>query len=102
MTGLAWTRAGGAILFIETKLTSGKGKIQITGQLGDVMKESVQIALTLVKSLYPKESKVFEDHDLHIHVPAGAVPKDGPPPASPSLRRSPLSSPEEPWIPTSP
>ena len=78
VTGLAWTRAGGAILFIETKLTSGKGKIQITGQLGDVMKESVQIALTLVKSLYPKESKVFEDHDLHIHVPAGAVPKDGP------------------------
>ena len=78
VTGLAWTRAGGAILFIETKLTSGKGKIQITGQLGDVMKESVQIALTLVKSLYPKESKVFEEHDLHIHVPAGAVPKDGP------------------------
>ena len=78
VTGLAWTRAGGAILFIETKLISGKGKIQITGQLGDVMKESVQIALTLVKSLYPKESKIFEDHDLHIHVPAGAVPKDGP------------------------
>ena len=78
VTGLAWTRAGGAILFIETKLTSGKGKIQVTGQLGDVMKESVQIALTLVKSLYPKESKIFEDHDLHIHVPAGAVPKDGP------------------------
>lgn len=78
VTGLAWTRAGGAILFIETKLTDGKGKIQITGKLGDVMKESVQIALTLVKSLYPKESKVFEDHDLHIHVPAGAVPKDGP------------------------
>ena len=50
----------------------------ITGQLGDVMKESVQIALTLVKSLYPKESKVFQDHDLHIHVPEGAVPKDGP------------------------
>ena len=78
VTGLAWTRAGGAILFIETKLTEGKGKVQITGQLGDVMKESVQIALTLVKSLYLKESKVFEDHDLHIHVPAGAVPKDGP------------------------
>lgn len=78
VTGLAWTRAGGAILFIETKLTEGKGKVQITGQLGDVMKESVQIALTLVKSLYPKESRVLEDHDLHIHVPAGAVPKDGP------------------------
>lgn len=78
VTGLAWTRAGGEILFIETNLTEGKGKLLITGQLGDVMKESVQIALTLVKSLYPKESRVFEDHDLHIHVPAGAVPKDGP------------------------
>lgn len=78
VTGLAWTRAGGAILFIETKLTEGKGKLTITGQLGDVMKESVQIALSLVKSLYPKECKVFENHDLHIHVPAGAVPKDGP------------------------
>lgn len=78
VTGLAWTRAGGEILFIETSLTEGKSKLLITGQLGDVMKESVQIALTLVKSLYPKESRVFEDHDLHIHVPAGAVPKDGP------------------------
>ena len=78
VTGLAWTRAGGEILFIETSLTEGKGKLLITVQLGDVMKESVQIALTLVKSLYPKESRVFEDHDLHIHVPAGAVPKDGP------------------------
>lgn len=78
VTGLAWTRAGGAILFIETKLTKGKGKLLITGQLGDVMKESVQIALTLVRSLYPKESRILEDHDLHIHVPAGAVPKDGP------------------------
>lgn len=78
VTGLAWTQAGGEILFIETKLTEGEGKVIITGQLGDVMKESVQIALTLVKSLYPKESKVFQDHDLHIHVPEGAVPKDGP------------------------
>lgn len=78
VTGLAWTSAGGAILFIETKLTEGKGKVQITGQLGDVMKESVQIALTLVRSMYPKECKILENHDLHIHVPAGAVPKDGP------------------------
>lgn len=78
VTGLAWTRAGGEILYIESKLTQGKGELMITGQLGDVMKESVQIALTLVKSLYPKESRVFEDHDLHIHVPEGAVPKDGP------------------------
>lgn len=78
VTGLAWTRAGGEILFIESKLIPGKGKMIITGQLGDVMKESIQIALSLVKSLYPKESKVLDDHDLHIHVPAGAVPKDGP------------------------
>ena len=78
VTGLAWTRAGGEILFIESKLIPGKGKMIITGQLGDVMKESIQIALSLVKSLYPKESKVLDDHALHIHVPAGAVPKDGP------------------------
>ena len=78
VTGLAWTRAGGEILFIESKLIPGKSKMIITGQLGDVMKESIQIALSLVKSLYPKESKVLDDHDLHIHVPAGAVPKDGP------------------------
>lgn len=78
VTGLAWTRAGGEILFIESKLIPGKGKMIITGQLGDVMKESIRIALSLVKSLYPKESKVLDDHDLHIHVPAGAVPKDGP------------------------
>ena len=78
VTGLAWTRAGGEILFIESKLIPGKGKMIITGQLGDVMKESIQIALSLVKSLYPKESKVLDDHDLHIHVPAGAIPKDGP------------------------
>ncbi|MCD8120411.1 MAG: endopeptidase La [Lachnospiraceae bacterium] len=78
VTGLAWTSAGGEILFIETKLTKGKGNVLITGQLGDVMKESVQIALSLVKSIYPEESAVFEDHDLHVHVPEGAVPKDGP------------------------
>ncbi len=78
VTGLAWTRAGGEILFIESKLIPGKGNVLITGQLGDVMKESVQIALSLVKSLFPEETKVLEDHDLHIHVPAGAVPKDGP------------------------
>ena len=78
VTGLAWTRAGGEILFIESKLIPGKGKMIITGQLGDVMKESIQIALSLVKSLYPKESKVLDAHALHIHVPAGAVPKDGP------------------------
>jgi ATP-dependent Lon protease len=78
VTGLAWTSAGGEILFVETLLTKGSGKVQITGQLGDVMKESVQIAISLVKSMYPKEAEVLKDHDLHIHVPEGAVPKDGP------------------------
>lgn len=78
VTGLAWTTAGGEILFIESKLMAGKGEVLITGQLGDVMKESVQIALTLVKSMFPEESKQLAQKDLHIHVPAGAVPKDGP------------------------
>ena len=78
VTGLAWTAVGGEILFIETMLTKGKGNIKITGQLGDVMKESVDIALSLVKSIYPEKSEVFEKNDIHIHVPAGAVPKDGP------------------------
>ncbi|MBO5998634.1 MAG: endopeptidase La, partial [Lachnospiraceae bacterium] len=78
VTGLAWTQAGGDILYIETRLTKGKGEVRITGQLGDVMKESVMIALSLVKSLYPEEAAALEDHDLHIHVPEGAVPKDGP------------------------
>ena len=78
VTGLAWTQAGGDILFIETALTKGSGKIIITGQLGDVMKESAQIALSIVKSKFPNLSDVFKDHDLHIHVPAGATPKDGP------------------------
>ena len=78
VTGLAWTAVGGEILFIETMLTKGKGKIKITGQLGDVMKESVDIAISLVKSMYPESYEVFENNDIHIHVPAGAVPKDGP------------------------
>lgn len=78
VTGLAWTQAGGEILFIETKLTKGKGNIQITGQLGDVMKESAQIAVSLVKSMFPEEAEKFDENDLHIHVPQGAVPKDGP------------------------
>lgn len=78
VTGLAWTQAGGEILFIETLLTKGKGNIIITGQLGDVMKESAQIALSLVKSMYPSKAAVFDKNDLHIHVPDGATPKDGP------------------------
>lgn len=78
VTGLAWTSAGGEILFIEAMFTKGSGKIQVTGQLGDVMKESVQIAVSLVKSMYPESATMWKENDLHIHVPAGAVPKDGP------------------------
>ncbi len=78
VTGLAWTPVGGEILYIETLLTEGKGSLVITGQLGDVMQESARIALSLVKSMFPDEAEVLKDRDLHIHVPAGAVPKDGP------------------------
>ena len=78
VTGLAWTPVGGEILYIETKLVPGKGELIITGQLGDVMKESARIAISLVKDLFPIEAGSLQDHDLHIHVPAGAVPKDGP------------------------
>ncbi len=78
VTGLAWTAAGGEILFIETLFTKGSGRVVITGQLGDVMKESVQIAISLVKAMYPDKVKLFAENDLHIHVPEGAIPKDGP------------------------
>lgn len=78
VTGLAWTQAGGDILFLETMFTKGEGKIHITGQLGDVMKESVQVAISLVKSMYPDKADMFKEYDLHVHVPDGAVPKDGP------------------------
>lgn len=78
VTGLAWTPVGGEILYIETLLTKGKGELIITGQLGDVMKESAMIALSLVKQMYPDKADLLKDKDLHIHVPAGAVPKDGP------------------------
>lgn len=78
VTGLAWTAAGGEILFIETALTKGSGKLLLTGMLGDVMKESAQIALSVVKGLYPEKVEQLKEMDLHIHVPAGATPKDGP------------------------
>ena len=78
VTGLAWTPVGGEILFIETMLTKGNGKITVTGQLGDVMKESAQIAISIVRHLYPEKAELFEKNDLHIHVPSGAVKKDGP------------------------
>ncbi len=78
ITGLAWTSAGGDILYIETMFTKGSGKLIITGQLGDVMKESAQIAVSLVKAVFPDKAELFAKHDLHIHVPDGATPKDGP------------------------
>jgi ATP-dependent Lon protease len=78
-TGLAWTPVGGDVLFVEATAYPGDGKLQITGQLGDVMKESAAAALSYVKTL---DSEVppnyFREHDMHIHVPAGAIPKDGP------------------------
>ncbi|MBQ8995040.1 MAG: endopeptidase La, partial [Oscillospiraceae bacterium] len=78
VTGLAWTSVGGEILYIETMLTKGNGKVTITGQLGDVMRESAQIAVSLVKHAYPDSAKILEENDLHIHVPDGSTPKDGP------------------------
>ena len=79
-TGLAWTPVGGEILFIESALMPGNGRLTLTGQLGEVMKESAQIALTLIRSRLPQVSASleFDKKDLHIHVPAGAIPKDGP------------------------
>ena len=80
-TGLAWTPVGGDILFIEATKIPGSGRLQLTGQLGDVMKESAQAAFTLVKSMAASlkiDPTVLEKSDIHVHVPAGATPKDGP------------------------
>jgi len=80
-TGLAWTPVGGDILFIEASRSAGSGRLILTGQLGDVMKESAQAALTLVKSraqALALDPAMFEKTDVHVHVPAGAIPKDGP------------------------
>ena len=81
VTGLAWTQVGGEILFIESSLSRGKGKLTISGQLGDVMKESAVAALSYLRSNADKlgiDYRLFDHYDLHIHVPQGAVPKDGP------------------------
>jgi len=81
VTGLAWTPTGGDILFIETSLTKGSGKLTLTGNLGDVMKESAVIALEYLKAhsdIIGLDADVFEKYNVHIHVPQGAVPKDGP------------------------
>jgi len=81
VTGLAWTRVGGEILFVETSISRGKGKLTLTGNLGDVMKESAVIALEYLKShsnILEIKPEVFENWNLHVHVPEGAIPKDGP------------------------
>jgi len=81
VTGLAWTSVGGDILFIESSITQGKGKLTLTGNLGDVMKESAVIALEYLKAhsdLLGVKQEVFDKHNIHIHVPEGATPKDGP------------------------
>ncbi len=81
VTGLAWTAVGGEILFIESSISRGKGKLTLSGQLGDVMKESAMAAISYLKSNADEmgiDYRVFDKYDLHVHVPAGAVPKDGP------------------------
>lgn len=78
VTGLAWTAVGGEVLFIETTDMPGTNQMILTGQLGDVMKESARIALSLLKSRLPMDAALFKDRDLHIHFPVGATPKDGP------------------------
>jgi ATP-dependent Lon protease len=81
VTGLAWTATGGEILFVETSLSQGEGKLTLTGNLGDVMKESAVLALEFLKShasYFSLESEIFKKYNVHVHVPEGAIPKDGP------------------------
>lgn len=77
-TGMAWTPVGGAILQVEATVVPGRGNLILTGQLGDVMKESARIAMTLTRKFCDKDAEFFEKHDFHVHLPEGAVPKDGP------------------------
>lgn len=80
-TGLAWTSVGGDTLQIEVNVMPGKGRLQLTGQMGDVMKESAQAGISYLRSIaegYDVEEEFFQEHDVHIHIPEGAVPKDGP------------------------
>ena len=81
VTGLAWTSVGGDILFVETSITRGKGKLTLTGQLGDVMKESAITAMTWLKANAEEQGfdqRIFDQYDIHVHFPAGGIPKDGP------------------------
>lgn len=78
VTGLAWTAVGGEVLFIETTDMPGSGQMILTGQLGDVMKESARISMSVLKSRLPVDMMMMKERDIHIHVPAGATPKDGP------------------------
>ncbi|MBR5762083.1 MAG: endopeptidase La, partial [Lachnospiraceae bacterium] len=79
--GLAWTPVGGTTLSVEVNIMPGKGEMELTGQMGDVMKESALAGLSFIRSIAPKykiAQTFFEQHDIHIHIPEGAVPKDGP------------------------